>query len=53
LFAFKFHASHEPVLKKKRHFLPCFKEKVYIYYERGYDEYIYIMKLWSNNWLIS
>jgi hypothetical protein len=44
LFVSDFGAPQRPLEKKKRHFLPFFEEKVYMCYERGYDEYIYIMK---------
>jgi hypothetical protein len=42
---FRIHPPLWAVMKKKGHILPVFIGKVYIYYERRYDEYIYIMNL--------
>jgi hypothetical protein len=47
LFAFGFHQTQLPVMEKKPIFFLIFYGKVYIYYRRGYDEYIYIMELAS------
>ncbi len=40
-----FNALQGVIRENKRLFFPCFQDKVYMYYERGYDEYIYIAKL--------